>query len=64
MARPGPWNELAGHEGGDNDGNYKSVSHDIHDYATANTRIRFKTSSSMGGTDTVWFDNIQVECSP
>ena len=54
----------ASHEGGDNEGNYKSVKYDIHDYATANTRIRFKTSSKMGNTDTVWFDNIQVECSP
>jgi len=60
----GPWTELVRHQGPDNDGSYVAVIHDISAYVAANTRIRFKTSSGMGPTDTVWFDNIQIECVP
>ena len=60
----GPWTELTRHQGWGTDGNYVPTSHDISGFASANTRIRFKTSSSMGGTDTVWFDNIQILCAP
>jgi hypothetical protein len=60
----GPWTELTRHQGSGNDGNYVPTSHNITSHISANTRVRFKTSSSMGGTDTVWFDNIEIACTP
>ena len=60
----GPWVELTRHQGSGNDGSYVAASHDISAYASVNTRIRFRTSSSMGGSDTVWFDNIEIVCTP
>ncbi len=60
----GPWTELTRHQGWGTDGSYIPVSHDISSSISANTRIRFKTSSSMGNTDTVWFDNVEITCSP
>ncbi|MDJ0747865.1 MAG: DNRLRE domain-containing protein [Woeseiaceae bacterium] len=60
----GPWTELARHSGSDNDADYQSATVDLTSYASADTTIRLKTSSSMGGTDTVWFDDIEIECLP
>ena len=60
----GPWTELVRHQGSGNDSSYQPASHNINGFISGNTRIRFKTSSSMGGTDTVWFDNIEIACSP
>jgi hypothetical protein len=60
----GPWVELTRHSGSGNDSSYQSASHPITDYKAANMRIRFITSSSMGGTDTVWFDNVEIVCTP
>ena len=60
----GPWTELTRHDGTGNDSNYVFASHNITSFASANTRIRFKTSSTMGGSDIVWFDNIQIACRP
>jgi Tfp pilus assembly protein PilX len=60
----GPWTELLRHQGPSNDSSYQSIIHDISAYSSAQTHIRFKTSASMGNTDTVWFDNIEVECKP
>ena len=60
----GPWTELARYAGPDNDSAYTTASHDIGAYIGANTRIRFKTSSSMGGLDEVWFDNVEIACTP
>jgi hypothetical protein len=60
----GPWVELTRHDGSGNDSNYQPASHPITDYISANMRIRFKTSSTMGGTDTVWFDNVEIVCAP
>lgn len=60
----GPWTELTRHSGSGNDSSYQPASHPITDYVSENTRIRFKTSSTMGGTDTVWFDNVEIACSP
>jgi hypothetical protein len=60
----GPWVELARHDGSGNDTSYQSASHPITDYISTNTRIRFKTSSGMGRTDMVWFDNIEITCTP
>ena len=60
----GPWTELTRHDGTGNDSNYQSASHDISGFISNSTAIRFRTSSSMGGTDTVWFDNIEIACTP
>lgn len=58
----GPWEEVTRHQGPTNDSVYQSASYDIGAYISPQTRIRFKTSSGMGNTDTVWFDNVQIEC--
>ncbi len=60
----GPWTELTRHQGPTNDGSYVPTSHDISAFLSPNTRIRFKTSPSMGNKDIVWFDDIQILCSP
>ncbi len=60
----GPWTELARIAGGDNDATYNDYTHDISGYISPQTAIRLLSSSSMGVTDTVWFDNIQIECAP
>jgi len=60
----GPWTELARYAGPNNDNAYITVSHDIGAFIASNTRIRFKTSSSMGGLDHVWFDNVEITCAP
>lgn len=60
----GPWTELVRIAGGDNDATYNAYTHDISGYISAQTAIRLLSSASMGVTDTVWFDNIQIECAP
>ncbi len=60
----GPWTELARYSGPTNDSAYVTASHDISAFASANTRVRLKTSSSMGGQDEVWFDNVEIACTP
>ncbi|MCU7935398.1 MAG: DNRLRE domain-containing protein [Candidatus Thiodiazotropha sp. (ex Dulcina madagascariensis)] len=57
----GPWTELD-QIGTTNDSSYQAYSKDISPYISAITAIRLRSSTSMGGTDTVWFDNIQIEC--
>ncbi|MCU7870564.1 MAG: DNRLRE domain-containing protein [Candidatus Thiodiazotropha sp. (ex Lucinoma borealis)] len=57
----GPWTPLD-QIGATNDSTYQAYSRDISDYISANTVIRLRSSPSLGGTDTVWFDNVQVEC--
>jgi hypothetical protein len=60
----GPWSELIFFAGGGTDSDYVPFSLDISAFISANTRIRFLTSSTMGGTDEVYFDDIQIQCSP
>ncbi|MDJ0926913.1 MAG: DNRLRE domain-containing protein [Gammaproteobacteria bacterium] len=60
----GPWTELTRHQGGGTDSSYQPASHDISGSISGNTRIRFRTSSNMGGSDIVWFDNIEISCGP
>ena len=59
----GPWTELVRHQGSGTDSSYQSASHNISSFISNNTRIRFKTSSSMGGSDYVWFDDIEIAVS-
>lgn len=65
----GPWTELAryaGPAGGGEltDATYTLITHDISTFISSNTRIRLKTSANMGGGDRVWFDSVQISCSP
>ncbi|MEA3244475.1 MAG: hypothetical protein U9Q19_13725, partial [Pseudomonadota bacterium] len=60
----GPWTETVRIAGGGNDASYQVSTQDISGHISAQTAIRLRSSSSMGVTDTVWFDNIQIECTP
>ncbi len=60
----GPWTELTRHTGPGTDSSYISMSFDISAYASPNTRLRFITSSSMGNSDEVYFDDFSVVCRP
>ncbi len=57
-----PWTLLAEHAGPDNDGSYQTANHDISGHMSATTTLRLITSPSMGGTDTVWFDDVEASC--
>ncbi len=62
----GPWTELPAPriEGGGTDGSYQPYSRDISAFISANTAIRLRSSPDNGGRDFVFFDNIQVQCTP
>jgi hypothetical protein len=60
----GPWTELFRFEGPGTDADYIQVTEDISAYASGNTRLRFLTSPDMGGMDVVWFDDVDIQCSP
>jgi MSHA biogenesis protein MshQ len=55
------WTELDRFEGPATDGSYTSVNYDITSYIASNTRIRFRSSSGLGGfSDRVYFDNVEI----
>ncbi len=54
------WTELDRLQGSANDASYLSASYDISSYIAANTRIRFLSSSSLGNSDRVYFDNVEI----
>jgi hypothetical protein len=58
----GPWTELD-QIGTSNDSSYQPYTRDISAYISANTAIRLRSSPNLGGSDVVWFDNVQIECS-
>ena len=58
------WTELDRFEGGGDDNLYQYRYYDITAHAAANTRIRFLGSPDLGGQDQVWFDDIEIVCSP
>ncbi len=58
------WTELDRFEGGGDDNLYQYRYYDITGHAAANTRIRFLGSPTLGGQDEVWFDDIEVVCTP
>jgi type II secretory pathway pseudopilin PulG len=60
----GPWTELTRFAGPATDSDYQLYIADISAYISANTRIRLLTSGDMGGQDKVYFDDIQIQCSP
>lgn len=57
----GSWVELDRFSGRSDDSSYRSASYDISAYAAADTRIRFRGSSSMTGNDRVYFDNVEID---
>jgi hypothetical protein len=60
----GPWNQLHRLSGPGTDSSYSNFSTDISSYIASNTRIRFISSPDMGNRDAVWFDNVEIQCSP
>lgn len=45
------------------DAGYTTRSYNISAFIAANTRVRFRTSASLGGSDTVFFDNVSITSS-
>ena len=60
----GPWSELAQFSGPGDDASYSNFNIDISNFISSNTSIRFISSPNMGNTDTVWFDNVEIQCNP
>ncbi len=54
------WTELDRFAGEGTDADYQSTSYNISAYISSNTRIRFITSSDLGATDAVYFDNVEI----
>ena len=57
------WTEVSRIEGPGTDDTYLPFSKDISSFISNNTRIRFISSSTLGGTDEVYFDNIEIAVS-
>jgi Tfp pilus assembly protein PilX len=57
------WNEIDRIEGPGSDSVYENFDYNIDDFISKNARIRFVTSSTMGGSDEVYIDNVQIEVS-
>ena len=57
------WVEIDRIEGPGDDSSYQPLTHDISSFISSNTRIRFKTSSSNGGNDEVYFDDVEISVS-
>ncbi len=61
----GPWTELTRHAGPNNEsGFFDFARFDISAFISSDTRLRFISSPTMGNTDTVYFDDFLIECSP
>ncbi len=56
------WTELERLSGPADESSYQSTSYDISSSMASNTRIRFMTSSSLGGTDELYVDNVEITC--
>jgi hypothetical protein len=57
----GPWAELARYQGAGDDANYTSATPlNILPYASAETVIRFHTSTRTDSTDSILFDNVEI----
>ncbi|MFK7816205.1 MAG: LamG domain-containing protein, partial [Gammaproteobacteria bacterium] len=54
------WTEIDRITGPGTDTSYQTFSKDISSFISTNTKFRFRTSSKNGGTDTVFFDNVQI----
>jgi|GEM_PF-5039375 len=54
------WTILDRFTGPATDGGYTAVNYDISQYITQNTRIRFATSPSLGNSDRLYVDDVQI----
>jgi len=57
------WNEVERIEGPGTDNSYLPLETDISSFISPLTSIRFLTSPTLGGTDTVYIDNVEIEVS-
>ena len=60
----GPWIELIRFTGQADDSSYSSYSQDISAFISTRTQIQLLSSPSLGNLDSVYFDNIEISCSP
>jgi hypothetical protein len=60
----GSWYRFENFVGPNNDAAYVTTTHDISGFIAPNTRIRFISSSFLGKQDAVYFDNVQITCTP
>jgi hypothetical protein len=60
----GSWYRFDDFIGPNNDATYVPISYDIGGFIAPNTRIRFISSSYLGKQDDVFFDNVQITCTP
>lgn len=60
----GPWTEVVRFAGPADETAYQAYSTDVSAFISANAVLRIMTSPNMGSSDYVFFDNIQIECSP
>ena len=59
------WTELVRFQGTANDSSYTNYSNDISSFISSNTQLRFRTpTSGMSNSNSVWFDNVEIQCSP
>jgi len=59
----GPWTELD-QIGTTNDAIYQPYSRDISSFISSTTAIRLTSSPGLGNKDKVFFDNLQIKCTP
>jgi serine protease AprX len=55
------WSELGRYQGPGTDSAWQTATFYLQNYAASNTQVRFATSSSLGTTDILYVDNVQVE---
>lgn len=60
----GPWTEIVRFAGKASETAYQSYKSDISAYISSDAVLRIITSSDMGPSDYVFFDNIQIQCKP
>jgi len=60
----GSWTEIGRLAGPADESSYQPVNYNISTAMASNTRIRFLTSSSLGGSDELFVDNVEIACTP
>ena len=63
-ATGGVWVEIDKLQGIATDGSYTSINYDITPYIASDTTLRLITSPDMARKAGVWFDNVDIQCSP
>ncbi len=60
----GPWTEIVRFAGPASETAYQPFSTDISAHVSANAVLRFISSSTLGSSDYVFFDNVDITCTP